>query len=53
MLYSLLDLHKNTHKIKMIEMLAQSHHVPFADMEKTYINTQNVIEKIKKQEHTR
>lgn len=53
MLYSLLNLHKNTHKIKMINMLAQTHNVSFANMEKIYIHTTNAIEKIKSPEKTR
>lgn len=53
MFYSLANLYRNTRKIKMIEMLAQSHHVPIADMEKIYRNTQKAIEKIKHTGHTR
>ena len=53
MFHSLLNLYRNTNKIKMIEMLAQAHNVSFANMEKIYMHTTNAIEKIKSPEKTR
>ena len=53
MFHSLLNLYRNTNKIKMIEMLAQTHNVPLANMEQIYMQTTNAIEKIKNPTKTR
>ena len=53
MFYSLLNLYKIVHRLKKIEMLAQSQCVPLVDIEQIYTQTSNAIKKLNKTENIR